>query len=133
MRRLAVIPFLVLLLAACGHSGSDKQKRTTTSAQAAIVISSPRPGASVRSPLRVRGTANTFEANFTIELRTGGGVIARKFVTATSGTGVRGTYDVKIPFHVSEETPGRLVAFEPSAKDGKPLHTVKVRLGLLPP
>jgi hypothetical protein len=128
-----VIPLLVPPLAACGHSGSDKSGTTTgTKPKPAIVIASPHAGASVRSPLRVRGTANTFEANFTIELRTGGGVIARKFVTATSGSGIRGTYDVKIPFHVSEETPGTLVAFEPSAKDGTPLHTVKVQLGLLP-
>ena len=127
-----MIAFVVVPLTACGTSHSSKTERTTTSTRPAIVIASPRPGASVRSPLRVRGTADTFEANFTIELRTGGGVIARKFVTATSGSGVRGTFDVKIPFHVSEETPGKLVAFEPSAKDGTPLHTVKVPLGLLP-
>jgi len=131
MRTAIPVVLIVSALAACGDSGSDETP-STTSAKPAIVIQSPRPGASVRTPLRVRGTANTFEANFTIELRTGGGVIARKFVTATSGSGVRGTYVVKIPFHVSEETPGKLVAFEPSAKDGKPLHTVRVPLGLLP-
>jgi len=131
MRTAIPVVLIVSALAACGDSGSDETP-STTGAKPAIVIQSPRAGASVRSPLRVRGTANTFEANFTIELRTGGGVITRKFVTATSGSGVRGTYDVKIPFHVSEETPGKVVAFEPSAKDGKPLHTVRVPLGLLP-
>ena len=46
------------------------------------------------SPLRVTGTANTFEATFNYELNdTDGKVVDKNFVTATSGTGTRGTFD----------------------------------------
>lgn len=133
MRRPFPLLLLPLALAACGKSEQPHPKAATARpTPPAIVIESPAAGASVRSPLRVRGTANTFEANFTLELRTGGRLVARRFVTATSGSGVRGTFDVTIRFRVSEETRAELVAYEPSAKDGSPLHTTRVPIGLLP-
>ncbi len=60
----------------------------------AILVESPLPFAEVTSPLRVTGTANTFEATFQYELVDGDGeVVDKNFVTATSGTGTRGTFD----------------------------------------
>ena len=48
----------------------------------------------METPLRVTGTANTFEATFEYELRDSAGkVVDSNFVTATSGTGTRGTFD----------------------------------------
>ena len=62
-----------------------------------ILIESPLPGDSVTSPVRLRGTANVFEANVSIEVKDETGtVILEAFTTATSGTGTRGTFDTKL-------------------------------------
>jgi immunoglobulin-like protein involved in spore germination/sporulation and spore germination protein len=94
----------------------------------AILVESPLPGDTVTSPLRVQGTANTFEATFDLEIRNSSGVkVAWRFVTASSGSGTRGTYDTAISFpHTSG--PITLVAYEPSAENGKPLHVVSIPL-----
>ncbi len=94
----------------------------------AILVESPLPGETVTSPLRVQGTANTFEATFDVEIRNSSGVrIAWRFVTATSGSGTRGTFDTTISFpHTSG--PITLVAYEPSAANGKPIHVARIPL-----
>jgi len=96
----------------------------------AILVESPLPFASVASPLRVWGTANTFEATFDYELvdKTGK-VIAHHFVTATSGSGTRGTFDFTVPFEAPNGL-GKLVVFELSAADGSRIHQVEIPLTL---
>jgi len=98
----------------------------------AILIESPVVGDSVTSPLRVSGTANTFEATFQLEVRTGGRLIDKRFVTATSGSGTRGTFSEDVPFTVSEETLAELIVYELSAANGKRINTVRIPIGLLP-
>ena len=98
----------------------------------AILIESPSFGEAVRSPVRVTGTANTFEATFTLELRTGGRLLGQKTVTATSGSGARGTFAATFTYSVSEETRGELRAYELSAQNGKRINTVSVPISLLP-
>jgi hypothetical protein len=94
----------------------------------AILVESPLPGETVTSPLRVSGTANTFEATFDLAVvNSSGARIAWRFVTASSGSGTRGTYDTTISFpHTGAAI--TLVAYEPSAANGKPLHTVRIPL-----
>jgi hypothetical protein len=91
-----------------------------------IVVTEPQPGDTVSSPVRVRGSADTFEATFQIDVvdRTGT-VVAHRTVTATSGSGERGTYDVSIPYAGAESGPGRVVAYEDSAADGSRIHVVE--------
>jgi Immunoglobulin-like domain of bacterial spore germination len=95
-----------------------------------ILVESPLPFASATSPLRVWGTANTFEATFDYELvdRTGK-VISHHFVTATSGSGTRGTFDFTVPFEAPNGL-GKLVVFEVSAADGSRIHQVEIPLTL---
>ena len=60
----------------------------------AILVESPAAGEPVSSPLTIRGTANTFEANFRVSVTAADGTtLYDSFVTATSGSGVRGTFD----------------------------------------
>jgi hypothetical protein len=93
-----------------------------------ILIESPLPGDTVSSPVRLRGTANVFEANVSIEVRDETGtVILETFTTATSGTGTRGTFDTKLPLPMASGDL-TIVAFEASAEDGRPLHVVDVRV-----
>ena len=84
------------------------------------------------SPFHVSGTANTFEATFQLELRTGGRLLEKQTVTASSGSGVRGTFDATFRYSVPEETRGELRAYELSAESGEPINTVTVPISLLP-
>lgn len=95
-----------------------------------ILIESPLPGDSVTSPIRLRGTANVFEANVSIEVRDETGtVLLQAFTTATSGTGTRGTFDttLSLPTVTGNLT---VVAFEASAEDGRPIHANDVQVTL---
>ncbi len=95
-----------------------------------ILVESPLPFAAVSSPLRVRGTANTFEATFDYELLDPSGkVLSHNFVTATSGTGTRGTYDFTVRFEAPNGV-GKLAVFERSAADGSRIHQVEIPLRL---
>ena len=92
-----------------------------------ILVESPLPGAHVTSPLRVRGTANTFEATFLLDIRNESNrSLSRETVTATSGSGTRGTFDTTISF--SATGPVTLVAYEASAENGRPIHVVRIPL-----
>jgi germination protein M len=99
-----------------------------------ILVESPLPFDTVHGPqLHASGTANTFEATFDYELLDGAGRALKKgFVTATSGSGTRGTFDFEIPFAVDREQDGKLVVFESSAENGQPIHRVEIPLRLAP-
>jgi hypothetical protein len=78
----------------------------------------------------VAGTANTFEATFEYDLLDPAGkVLAHDFVTATSGSGTRGTYDFQIPFEAPNGV-GKLVVYERSAADGSRIHEIEIPLSL---
>ncbi len=97
----------------------------------AILVESPLPFEEVTSPLRVTGTANTFEATFQYELTdTDGRIVDEDFVTATSGTGTRGTFDFTTDeFTVPFDGVGALIVYELSAEDGQTrLHLVEIPL-----
>jgi hypothetical protein len=96
-----------------------------------ILVESPAAGAEVRSPLRVSGTSNTFEA--TVEWLVtdwDGRIVKEGFTTATSGTGTWGTFAFEVD--LSGLAPGRitLVVFESSPKDGSPTNVYEVPLTL---
>ena len=96
-----------------------------------ILVESPAPGATVSSPLRVRGTANTFEATLLLRVvDAAGSELYDDFTTATSGSGTRGTFDVTLEFEVRREGPGTLVAYEQSAEDGSEIHVVRIPIEL---
>jgi germination protein M len=107
--------------------GKPLTRATFEDVTPAILVESPLPGERVTSPLQVRGTANTFEATFTLEIRNESNrTLSREIVTATSGSGTRGTFDTTISFNA--RGPISLVAYEPSAENGQPLHTVRIPL-----
>jgi hypothetical protein len=97
----------------------------------AIFVESPTVGETVQSPIRVTGTANTFEATFMLRLEAGREKLVERFVTATSGSGQRGTFDATIAAPAAVPGPITLVAFETSAADGRPKNVVRIPLRLL--
>jgi germination protein M len=97
----------------------------------AILVESPLPGEAVESGFQVTGTANTFEATFNYELKDDGGrVLSEDFVTATSGSGMRGTFRFDVEYELEEPTEGTLVVFELSAEDGARINEHEVPLQL---
>jgi germination protein M len=94
----------------------------------AILVESPHVGESVSSPVKVAGTANVYEANVTvIILDAKGKELARTFTTATCGTGCRGDFSVKVPYQVSEDQEGTIVAQDDDAAGtGHPPHVVEI-------
>ena len=98
----------------------------------AILVEHPAPHEAVTSPLRVTGSANTFEATFNYRLEDAQGhELAKDFVTATSGSGTRGTFDFTVPFVVDSAQDGTLVVFELSAEDSS-IHERDIPLRLVP-
>jgi germination protein M len=94
----------------------------------AILVESPCVGDSVGSPLVVSGTANTFEATFKVELLDdSAATLAKQTVTATAGSGTRGTFRASIPFSTSAGS-GTLVAYEVSQETGSRINEVRVPL-----
>jgi hypothetical protein len=99
----------------------------------AILVESPVPGEEVASPLRIEGTANTFEATFQVEvLDVEGHILGKRFVTASSGSGTRGTFDAQVPFRATRAGPVKLVVFELSAEDGSRMNELEIPLQIGP-
>ncbi len=101
--------------------------------QPPITVENPKPGAAVTSPVMISGTANVFEANVNIRiLDENGEVLAETFVTATCGTGSRGTYEKNVKFTVDHEQEGIIEVLTYSMEDGSPMWAVQTPVTLLP-
>ena len=96
-----------------------------------ILVEAPLPFDSVTSPVRLSGTADTFEANFTAELVAADGTVLDKhFVTASSGSGTRGTYATTLTFPSGQTGSATVKVWEPSAENGQPLGTVEIPVSI---
>jgi germination protein M len=97
----------------------------------AIMIESPVSGDAVTSPVRVFGNSNTFEGTCLLEIvDASGNVLANEIVTATSGNGQRGTFDVTVTFTARQPGHGIVRAYEESAEDGSIINLVEVPVEL---
>lgn len=100
---------------------ADFEEQTPT-----VLVESPLAFEEVSAPISATGTANTFEANFLYELLDeDGNVIDENFVTATSGTGTRGTFEFTT---ADVDGVAMLVVFEESAEDGSRIREVEIPL-----
>jgi len=143
LRSLMALFLVSAVLAACasGSQGAPSPTATgsaspTTSAsptpEPAIVVTSPRPGDEVSSPLTIRGNADVFEATVSISiLDAAGNEIVRTFTTATCGTGCRGTFSKAVRFEVTETQSGIVRVYESSAEDGTPINVVDIPVTLV--
>jgi Immunoglobulin-like domain of bacterial spore germination/Sporulation and spore germination len=105
------------------YQRSDFERHTPS-----VLVESPLAFDEVGNPVHSFGTANAFEATFNYELTdTDGRIVDEDFVTATSGTGTRGTFEFttdtyEIPF----DGIGSLIVFELSAEDGSRINLVEI-------
>lgn len=91
-----------------------------------ILVEQPLPGDTVRVPIVVRGTANVFEARLVVEIVSARGIVlARKALSASAGTGTRGSFEAAVRVH---PTTGEVwvVIYAPSPKNGSPINTVRI-------
>jgi hypothetical protein len=81
----------------------------------------------VSSPLRLSGTAMTFEATIQIEIvDNSGAIIYEDFATAIVDEGFRGTFDLEIPFELTRDGFGSVIVYELSAEDGSRINVVEI-------
>lgn len=99
----------------------------------AILVESPYPGQTIQVPLTVSGSSNVFEATHQLTLTSpDGSELADVVVTATSGTGERGTWSESVTFAPPETSGlGTLTVFESSAEDGNPINVVEIPVRLV--
>jgi hypothetical protein len=111
--------------------GSPVRRGAFESVTPSILVESPLPGETVEPGFEATGTANTFEATFNYELQDRSGeVLSKDFVTATSGSGTRGTFRFRVPYELARPGDGKLVVFELSAANGSRIneHEIPLRL-----
>jgi len=96
---------------------------TDLTPDAAIFVAEPHREASLISPIRVSGTASVYEGGLTMEVVRDGKVLHTEPITASAGAPYRGTWSTALDLD-----PGRyeLVFYEPSAENGRHLHTTTV-------
>lgn len=93
----------------------------------AILTETPAPFDVVSSTVRATGSSNTFEATSFIDITTGDGPLVEQFlVTATSGTGTRGTFDVEVPLPAGASGPATFTSYELSARDGSRINETSI-------
>jgi hypothetical protein len=127
---------LLAAFAGCGDDGGENGG--TVGDEAAIVVDSPEPGASVSSPVAISGTASVFEG--TVQLRildADGEEIAGAFTTASAGAPGRGDFSKQLEFTVDEAQSGVVEVFEENVAPagegpGGNLSTVEVPVQLEP-
>jgi hypothetical protein len=136
--KLSALLAALLLLAFAGCGGDDDEDGDTGGDEAAIVVESPEPGASVSSPVTISGTASVFEG--TVQLRildADGEEIASAFTTASAGAPERGEFSEEVEFTVDEAQDGVVEVFEqnvasPEESPERELFTVEVPVRLEP-
>lgn len=103
-------------------------------AEEAILILEPGPGSRVVSPLHVAGISNPAQhQQLLIELvGEGGAIVARANAQIDADIGMRGPFEVDVPFSVTSELHVMLQVSIISARDGRPEHLSGVGLTLAP-
>ena len=137
VKHLALLASL-LLLAFAGCGNGDDEAGDTGGGEAAIVVESPEPDASVSSPVTISGTASVFEGTVQVRiLDADGEEIASAFTTASAGAPDRGDFSKEVGFTVDEAQDGVVEVFEQNVAEAeespeRELFTVAVPVKLEP-
>ena len=110
------------------------EQDSAPASEPAITMLRPAAGATLMVPLTLSGTANTFEAALTVDaLNAAGDYLCIRHLTATSGSGTRGTWQTWLAFaptHDSGTAPVTLRAYELSARDGSMTNVTERQISL---
>jgi hypothetical protein len=94
----------------------------------AILVEDPAPGDRLDSTVELSGTANVFEAVLEVELRARGRLLDHAPVTASAGTGTRGTWSASL--ESDAQGAATIVVFSRSPKDGAAINRVAIPIVL---
>jgi len=98
----------------------------------AILVESPGVWERLTSPMRLMGTASTFEANVQYRITDARGTsVIEGFFSASSGSGMRATFDEEIEFDVTRQGRATLVLFEQSAVDGQEVNIIAIPIEIV--
>ena len=97
---------------------------------ATISITVPLQGATVLSPLSVRGRSTAFEGVVNLALKTSSGVVLASATALGGSMGVMGSYRATLTFHTTDPSYANLIVRERSAKDGGTAVASVIRLRL---
>jgi sporulation and spore germination protein/immunoglobulin-like protein involved in spore germination len=87
----------------------------------AMFVDRPAYGAAIGNPGPISGNADVFEAQFRLSILDGAGkVLVDQPVTASCGSGCRGTFQQTVGYAVGKAQWGTLRVYDPSEKDGSP-------------
>jgi Sporulation and spore germination/Immunoglobulin-like domain of bacterial spore germination len=95
--------------------------------QSPIFVASPLRDSTVSSPVHANGTSDVFEATMQVDTWSGNKKLSSRTITATSGTGTRGTW--KATFALPSG-PARLDFYEVSQENGSHLHETVVHVNV---
>jgi Immunoglobulin-like domain of bacterial spore germination/Sporulation and spore germination len=96
----------------------------------AILVAQPAIGERIPATVTIAGSADVFEAALTVRITNAKGrLLARQHITATCGTGCRGTYSVSLPYHIARAQQGTVVIFDSGGMVAHP-HVVRVPVRL---
>lgn len=119
-------------VSATEESGSDREPPwgsvAVNTSNNGISVRLPMPYADVASPVIVAGDAIAFESTVSITVRDADGrVVGRGFATADApDAGQSGPYRAAVAFNAAPGTVLYVEVFEASAKDGTPIHMVRI-------
>jgi hypothetical protein len=100
------------------ESPTPSARPTAVPTPAPIVVEIPAAGDTVTVPFTVSGTADVFEAQFVLDLLDASGtVVVHQQVTASSGSGTRGTYSTTVT--TAYRGPATLDVYDISGKGEK--------------
>jgi hypothetical protein len=106
---------------------APQTRRDLEDVQPPILVEAPAFGAVVPRSFVASGTSNTFEATHQLEVLDAKGTkVVDTFVTATSGTGERGTWQKPVELPAGAAGTFTVRVFESSAKDGSPIGLVDI-------
>ena len=96
-----------------------------------ILVWNPAIGARIPTTVTVSGTSDVFEATMVVKVKNARGrLLARVWTTASCGTGCRGSYRVRISYHVRRAQRGTVVITDTGARGSRPEHIVTVPVWL---
>jgi len=101
----------------------------------AILITSPKPGEVISSPVQVVGISDpTFEQHLAIQVVGGeGSPIGYGAAVIAADWGQRGPFEAQVAFTLpASEEPGRIIVFADSPRDGGLVHLSSVEVTLAP-
>lgn len=129
-RQTAVIP--TSTRAAVHTSTASGGPREPTRPEEAILILEPGNGSRLISPARVAGVADpTFEQTLIVRIvDIEGTELALQPVTIAADLGLRGPFEVEVPFTVSGEQQAFIQVYDVSARDGRVVHLSSVAVTL---